>query len=157
MTGFLVALLAVAWGALTGDFGPVNLALGAALAWAALRIAGVEAAFSLGFVRRLPRIGRFALFFAWQLLLANVRVALLVLAPARRLRPAILALPLDVTRDEEIALLANLITLTPGTLSLDVSRDRRFLFVHAVRVDDPEAVRAEIKQGLERRVRELFS
>ena len=157
MTGLVVLVLALAWVALTGEFGPVNLGLGAALAYGVLRIAGVRGQVSLGFVSRLPRIAGFALFFSWQLLLANVRLALLVLAPARRLRPAILAVPLDVTRDEEIVILANLITLTPGTLSVDVARDRSALFVHAVAVDDPEQLRAEIKDGLERRVRELFA
>lgn len=156
MRGLVVPFLALAWEALTGDFGLLNLALGAVLAWAALRLAGAGGELSLHFLRRLPRLVRFAAFFARELLVANLRVALLVIAPGRRLRPALLAVPLDVERDEEIALLANLITLTPGTLSVDVASDRSVLFVHAVTVDDAEALRAGIKQGLERRVRELF-
>ncbi len=61
-----------------------------------------------------------------------------------------------MTSDVEITLLANLVTLTPGTLSLDVSEDRSTLFVHAMFVDDPDVLRREIKHGFERRVLELL-
>jgi multicomponent Na+:H+ antiporter subunit E len=81
----------------------------------------------------------------------------MVLGPHRRLKPALLAVPLDVRSDAEIAMLANLITLTPGTLSVDVAPDRSALYVHCLGVDDPDAMRREIKDGLERRVAELFA
>ncbi len=69
---------------------------------------------------------------------------------------AIVAIPLDAKTDREITLLANLITLTPGTLSLDVSEDRRFLYVHAMFVEDVESFRDSIKNGFERRLLELM-
>ncbi len=72
----------------------------------------------------------------------------------RRIRPAIIAFPLTVTSDAEITLLANLITLTPGTLSVDVSEDRRFLYVHAIDVGDREALIREIRDGFEKKVME---
>ena len=62
--------------------------------------------------------------------------------------------PLDLKSDAGITVLANLITLTPGTLSLDVSPDRKTLFVHALHVEDPDAFRREVKEGFERRVKE---
>jgi multicomponent Na+:H+ antiporter subunit E len=65
-------------------------------------------------------------------------------------------LPLDARTDEEITMLANLVTLTPGTVCLDVSEDRRTMFIHAMFVNDPDELRNEIKQGLERRVLELL-
>ena len=64
-------------------------------------------------------------------------------------------MPLDVKSDAGILLVANLIALTPGTLSLDLSRDRRTLYVHAMFIDDPDALRRELKQGMERRVIEV--
>jgi multicomponent Na+:H+ antiporter subunit E len=72
------------------------------------------------------------------------------------MRPGIIAIPLDARTDLEITLLANLITLTPGTLSLDVSADRRVLYIHVMYIDndDIEAVRRNIKDGFERRVLE---
>ncbi len=84
-----------------------------------------------------------------------MRVAARMLSPNMRLRPGIIAVPLDLERDWQITLLANLITLTPGSLSVDLSEDRRVLFVHLLELDDPEAARREIKDGFERRIRRL--
>jgi len=72
--------------------------------------------------------------------------------------PGVVAIPLDARTDVEIALLANLITLTPGSVTLDLSEDRRVLYVHAMYIDggDVEAYRRAIKEGLERRVLELL-
>jgi multicomponent Na+:H+ antiporter subunit E len=72
--------------------------------------------------------------------------------------PGVVAIPLDARTDAEIALLANLITLTPGSVTLDLSEDRRVLYVHAMYIDggDVEAYRRSVKDGLERRVLELL-
>lgn len=80
------------------------------------------------------------------------------LAPASHVCPGVVAIPLDARTDVEIALLANLITLTPGSVSLDLSEDRRVLYVHAMYIDggDVEAYRRSVKEGLERRVLELL-
>jgi multicomponent Na+:H+ antiporter subunit E len=72
------------------------------------------------------------------------------------MKPGILAIPLDVTRDSEILLLAMLINLTPGSVALDVSDDRKVMYVHVMYIDSPDAARLEIKHGFERRVRELL-
>jgi len=107
--------------------------------------------------RRLVRVIGFAIFFAWELLLANLRVAWAVVRPRAHLRPAIVAVPLDVRSDLAIQLLAATITLTPGTLSLDVSSDRRTLYVHVVDVGDGvEATVAAIKASFERRIKEML-
>ena len=63
---------------------------------------------------------------------------------------------LKVDRNFEITLLANLITLTPGTLSVDVSEDRRTLYVHALDCSDPDRLRRSIADGFERKIREAF-
>jgi multicomponent Na+:H+ antiporter subunit E len=65
-------------------------------------------------------------------------------------------MPLDVRSDAEIVLLANLITLTPGTMTLDVAEDRSFLVIHSIYAQDPEALVAELKGGMEHRVKEVF-
>lgn len=105
-------------------------------------------------LRRPLAVVRLVLLFAWELVLSNIRLAADVLRPRMRMRPGIVAVPLDARTDLEIVLLTNLVTLTPGTLSLDVSRDRRTLYVHAMFVTSPEAMVDEIKQGVERRVLE---
>ena len=89
-------------------------------------------------------------------MLSSLRVARDVISPRPRFRPGIVGVPLDAETDGEITLLACLITLTPGTLSLDVSEDRKTLFVHSMWIGDPDGFRREIKDGFERRVLELM-
>ena len=79
-----------------------------------------------------------------------------VLTPRHRARPAIIEMPLDVKSDAGILLVTNLISLTPGTLSLDVTDDGRTLYVHAMFADDLDALRAQMKNGMERWVIEAL-
>lgn len=148
-------LLAWIWTLLTGQFRPVSFLFGFALGYVALRlvrrVAGPTTYFEKGW-----QLARFASFVLWQLLRANLRVAYEVMTPRMRMRPGIVAVPLDVKTDGAITLLANLITLTPGGFSLDISADRRILYTHNMYADDPDALRREIKEGFERRVLELL-
>ncbi len=105
---------------------------------------------------KLPRLIFFIGFYLKELVLASVRVAHDALTPTHHMRPAMLAIPLDAKTDFEILLLANLISMTPGTVSIDVSTDRRVLYLHAMYVGDPEALRHEIKTTLESRVLALM-
>lgn len=148
-------LLALAWTALTGQFDPINFMSGFILGYLALwlmqRVVGPS-----NYFKKVYQVISFVLFFVVALVQANLRVAYEVLTLAHTMRPGIVAIPLDVKTDAAITLLANLITLTPGTLSLDVSADRRVLYVHTMYVDDVEQFRREIKEGFERRVMEVF-
>jgi multicomponent Na+:H+ antiporter subunit E len=96
------------------------------------------------------------LFFLRELVRANLRLAFDVATPTYHMKPGIVALPLDVTKDSEILLLAMLINLTPGSVALDVSNDRRVMYVHVMYISSPDDARAEIKQGFERRILRLF-
>jgi multicomponent Na+:H+ antiporter subunit E len=156
MTTFLANLLmALVWAAMTGNFALSNLALGFALGYIALylaqRIFGQSAYFG-----RVGRVLRFAAFYFGELFKANWRVATDVVTPRHRSRPGIVAVPLDARTDAEITVLANLLTMTPGTLSIDVSDDRRVLYVHAMFVEDAVEFRREIKENFERRVLEML-
>ena len=95
------------------------------------------------------------LVFLRELIKANLRLAHDVLTPTHYMRPAIIGIPLDARSDFEITLLANLITLTPGTLSLNVSEDRSVLYIHSVYTPDADHLRHTIKESLERRILEL--
>ncbi|REK18424.1 MAG: Na+/H+ antiporter subunit E [Planctomycetota bacterium] len=148
-------LLALAWAFAVGVPSTGNLLLGFALGWGVLWL-GRSILGSGDYTRRIAKIAEFAVFFAWKLLVANIRVARDVLTVKNYMQPAILAVPLDARTDAEIVLLANLISLTPGTLSLDVSHDRRFLYVHSMYTDDPEQAKLQLKQGFERRVLEVL-
>jgi multicomponent Na+:H+ antiporter subunit E len=97
-----------------------------------------------------------AAFFVREILLANVRVAADVLRPDIRIQPAVVGIPLDVTSDAEILLLSMLINITPGSVTIDLSEDRRTLYVHVMHMTSVEATRREIKDGFERRVKLVF-
>lgn len=108
--------------------------------------------------RIVVRIGRaFALLvvFIRDLVVANAVVAWEVLTPRHYMRPGIIGVPLRVRSEMEITLLANLISLTPGTLSLELSEDRTILYVHGLHVRSPEHLRATVWR-LETRVMEVF-
>ena len=149
--------LAVLWCVLTRDAGPLNVAVGLVLGgFAAAFVAPPRVPLRRVFMRA-PATLSLATFFVWEMLVSNLRMARLVLAPAAQLRPAILAVPVEVESDAELALLSNLVTLTPGTLGLDVSEDRQTLFVHVLTADDFDSVRRGIRHGLARRVRRVFA
>lgn len=90
------------------------------------------------------------------IVLANIEVARRILGPEAAIRPQFVWVPLD-TRDQwAITVLAAIVTLTPGTLSADLSRDRRYLLVHAFNMDDEEALIREIKVRYERPLMTIF-
>ena len=156
MTIYLInILLALAWVAITGSATISNFIFGFVLGAGALYLIREQVG-SMGYFSRARRVLSLILLFIFELVLSSVRVAKLVLTPNMNLKPGIFAYPLKVDRDFEITLLANLITLTPGTLSVDVSDDRRFLFVHALDCSDPEQVREDIADGFERKILEAF-
>lgn len=109
------------------------------------------------YFRKIPKAINLGLFFLKEMLVANVKVAFDILTPHYYMRPTIIAVPLRAKTNLEIMLLANMITLTPGTLSIDVSKNRKTLYVHALYVknNDVEKVKQHIKDGFERRLLEL--
>ncbi len=156
MNGFFWnVLLALAWMGLNGEFSNGNFVIGFALGFVILFFAR-QITGSPNYVIKVVQVAGLSLFFIKELIVANLRVAFDVLTPGYRTYPSILALPLDARTDLEITLLANLITLTPGTLSLDVSADRRTLYIHAMYAENPEAVKASIKHGFERRLLQVL-
>ena len=149
------AFLVFAWVAVTGEVSVANLLEGAVLAGLLVLLLRVplRRRFRL---EKVPKALGLLLYFLKEILLSNAAVARSLLSPVSSLSPGIVAVPLDLKSDAGITVLANLITLTPGTLSLDVSPDRKTLFVHALHVEDPDAFRREVKEGFERRVKEVF-
>ena len=93
--------------------------------------------------------------FAYDLVAASLAVARIVLAPHRRNRPAIVAVPVDARTDWGVALFAYLVSLTPGSTCLHVADDRRTLYVHFLDAPDDEARAAGIKALYERRILQL--
>nr|WP_245355564.1 Na+/H+ antiporter subunit E [Rhizobium leguminosarum] len=148
-------LLAIAWVAVTGSASLHNLVFGFLLG--ALALAVIREPFGgTGYLRRARLVLSLAALFLKELSLSAWRVTLTIFSPDMKLKPGIFAFPLTATSDFEITLLANLITLTPGTLSVDVSTDRRTLYVHALDCSDPETSKRNIANGFERKIMEAF-
>ena len=153
--GLLNLLLALGWCAVVGSFTLVDLAVGFLVGYLVLWLVRPLYGPTRYFERFLLLPG-LVLFFLGELVVSSLRVAWDVITPTLHSRPGIVAVPLDLRGDVEITVLANLVSLTPGTLSLEVSDDRRTLYVHAMFADPPQAVRQRIKDGLERRVMEIM-
>jgi len=92
----------------------------------------------------------------YDIVLANIAVARLILGPPGRLKPLFVEVPLVLTQPMSISLLASIITMTPGTVSADLSEGNTYLLVHALDCDDPESLVAEIKQRYEKPLLEIF-
>ncbi|MCL4801614.1 MAG: Na+/H+ antiporter subunit E [Burkholderiales bacterium] len=149
-------VLLVAWLLLNRSADAGHVLLGALLA-VAIPLA-VRRFFHRPVRLRRPRAAvRLALVVLWDIVRANVNVARLVLGPPARLRPVFVEVPLDVEHPIAVALLASIVTMTPGTVSCDPSTDRRRILVHALDVDDPDRLAREIKSRYERPLQEIFA
>ncbi len=99
---------------------------------------------------------RFAGRVLWDIIVANFAVARVVLGPPSAVQPAFVRVSLDVHDDFPVTVLASVISLTPGTVSADIDAERRYLLVHALSVDDTEALVREIKARYEAPIKEIF-
>lgn len=107
---------------------------------------------------RIGKMMSYSLVVIWDIMVANLQVAWIVLTvPNARLRPAWIVIPLELKQPEAITVLAGTITLTPGTVSADLSDEGHSLLVHVLHTDDPDAVRDDIKTRYERRLLEIFA
>ena len=152
MTGFFWnVILAMAWVALTGSLSLWNILVGFVFAYGVLALMQRQIPALKGYSQRVPRFFRFVIFFLKELAVANGRVAFDVATPVWYMKPGVIAFPLQAKTDLEITLVANFISLTPGTLSLDVSDDRKVLYIHAMFMAEEDELRESIRE-LESRI-----
>lgn len=142
-------IFAVAWMAITGTVSLWGLATGFLIGYGALWMIQPLIGSSRYNSRVLAWV-KLIVMFHYELIASSIAVIIDILTPAHRANPAIIEMPLDVKSDAGILLVTNLISLTPGTLSLDVSPDRKTLLVHAMFADDPEALCHSLKSGMEK-------
>ena len=111
-------------------------------------------------IKKIPAFFAFAAFLLWELVVSSLRIAWDVLTPRAYRSPGIIAVPLRAETDSEVAMVANFITLTPGSLSVDAIRDPETnavtLYVHSMFAGDPDELRQSLQEGFERRVLELM-
>jgi multicomponent Na+:H+ antiporter subunit E len=139
------------WVFLTGSYEVSSFTFGFLVGFFIMWIIGSQTGGNK-YVKILPRIISFIFYFLYAVVVANIQVAYEVMTPNLYVKPGIIKIPLDVETNVEISLLANLITLTPGTLSIDVSDDKKVLYVHTMYVEDKEKFIREIKDGFEKRI-----
>jgi len=157
MSLYVVQLLFVAvWLAVTGSLTLANVIFALIVSTLALWLIRHQLPGGRNHWLRLGRVLSLVLLFFKELALSAWKVAVMVTRPKLDVQPGIFAYPLTVTTDFEITLLANLITLTPGTLSVDVSADRKMLYVHAIDCSDIETAKNDIKNGFEKKIMEAF-
>ncbi len=107
---------------------------------------------------RMGKMVLYTLMVMWDIVIANIQVVRIVLfVPNSKLKPAWIVVPLDLKQPEAITVLAGTITLTPGTVSADLSDEGHSLLVHVLHTDDPDAERDGIKTRYERRLLEIFA
>lgn len=149
-----LALIGI-WLLLVNSFAPGQIVLGALLGWA---IPLFTRAFWPDPVRIHKPLAllRFMGVVMWDIAIANLHVARLILGRPSQLRPAFVAMPLALNSDLAISILANTICLTPGTVSALLSPDRKILWIHALDVDDSAALIATIQARYETPLKEVF-
>jgi len=143
-------MLAATWCVLFGGFTPLTVASGLLggyiVLWLLQPLMGTQSSYFLRVIYWIKLL----VLFLYELFASSVHVLWDVITPSHRARPAIIDMPLDVKSEAGLLLVTNLISLTPGTLSLDISPDRKTLRIHAMFADDPDAVIAELKGGMEK-------
>ncbi|HRP61870.1 MAG TPA: Na+/H+ antiporter subunit E [Phycisphaerales bacterium] len=148
-------LLAIVWSLMMEGFTLATLVIGFissyVLLWFLRPLIGGS-----GYFNKMHQIAAFTIFFVRELIVANLRIAWHVVTPSSFFKPGIIAVPLEEQTDLEATLLANVLTLTPGSFSVDLSSDRKVLYVHVMDVDDADRVRQEIKDQYERPFLELL-
>lgn len=109
-------------------------------------------------IRAPVALARYVLLVLWDILVANVQVAkIILLMPNDQIQSRWIAVPIDLTSPEAITLLAGTITMTPGTLTADMSADGRVLLIHSLHAPDPDAIRDDIKARYEARLKRIFA
>ncbi len=160
MTGvFYTFFLAIVWLLVSGEFSAANILTGLAVGFGTVLFSQqVFRDFPKRsipfFFQRVFEITRFVGYVLWEILVSNLRVAATVLG-FRKVRPAVVYLDLEGLNDMQTLILANVITLTPGTLSIEADPDGNGLYVHVMEVDDIDAFKNEIEDGFIRRIRRL--
>ncbi len=114
--------------------------------------------YDLTYFRKLPKaLGLFS-YFVKEMIIANLKIAYDIVTPRMRMTPAVLQLPLSAKTHLEITLLTIIISLTPGTLSLDLDEENHIMYIHSLYLDEGDAdkLRLSIKNGFERRLLEIM-
>lgn len=148
-------LLSFIWVALTGSMYYTNFVFGFMLGFLILWIMNRNES-DRGYFNKVPRIISFIFYFVYEMIKANIQVAYDVMTPKYFMRPGVVRYPMDAETEMEINILSMMISLTPGTLILDISEDKKTIYIHVMYLQDPEKFVKDTKEGLEHRLLEAL-
>lgn len=152
---FLSISLFLVWQALNNGVTGASVVMGLLLAW-------LLPLFTRNFWPNNPPVHRpirfllYVIRVIWDIIVASINVAVIVLNPRRRPKPAFVSFPLELKHPLAISTLAGTISLTPGTVSADISDDKTLLLIHVLDVEDEGALIETIKRNYERPLGEIF-
>jgi len=148
-------MLTFVWVAITGNLSFVNFFFGYGIGYGVLWLIERKAV-DRKYFTRVPKIIGFFFYFIYDMLKANFKIAYDVLTPKYFMRPGIVAFPLAAKTPFEITMLSNVISLTPGTLIIDVSEDQSILYIHVMYLKDPKEFIHNMHNGIEKRLLEIL-
>ncbi|MEO0485788.1 MAG: Na+/H+ antiporter subunit E [Pseudomonadota bacterium] len=143
-------ILTVLWAFFMGSFDTLTLGGGFVLSYALLWLLQPLMGERTSYFLQVWYWCKLIVLFLYELVISSAAVLWDIVTPDHRAQPAIIDVPLDVRSDAGILLVTNLVSLTPGTLCIDVSPDRSTLRIHAMFADDPDAICHDIKSGMEK-------
>ncbi|MAY42459.1 MULTISPECIES: Na+/H+ antiporter subunit E [unclassified Neptuniibacter] len=148
-------MLFIIWLLVNNTVAPGHIVLGAFLALTIpLLTSGMQSP-QPGFRKPFASM-RYMLMVIWDIIIANFEVAQLVIRSSKKLNPAFIAIPLDIQHEFPITILASTVSLTPGTVSAEISEDKKWLYVHVLNLTDKDELITEIKHRYERPLMEIF-
>jgi len=154
-TFIIILSLAIVWIIFTQVINPINIVAAIILAYLLYRFFGLYSKSERRKIKILKILNLIS-FFIGELIIANFKVAIEVIKPKFTMTPAIIAVPLDISKPYELVIFTSLITLTPGSLTLHFSDDNKIVYIHTLYYTTPDEFRAYIKNGFEKKIIEAF-
>lgn len=105
---------------------------------------------------KLPHFVAFVVFLFYEMLISSILLARDIVIPGREFVHGIICIELSLKSDTAVIALVNLVSMTPGSLSIELSEDRRLLYIHAIYLEDPERFRRKVKNQFEKRIQKIF-
>lgn len=150
-------LLSLVWVALTGHLNYINFLFGFFLGfWILWVLARTRDSNEKDYFFKVPRLLLFSVFFLYDMLRANLEVTKEILTPRFQLKPAVIAFEHNLKSDFEITMLCNLIALTPGTMVLKISEDKKYLYIHTFNMKNKAKFVEHLRNGIEKKLIDII-
>lgn len=149
-------LLTFVWVALTGQLNYTNFVFGFIVGFFLLWFLNRKRTSNQDYFMRVPKILAFIMYFLYDMLKANIEVAMDVVTPNYNMKPGIIKFEMDAKTDFEITMLANMVAMTPGTLVIDISKDKKYMYIHVMYLKDIARFKRNLKQRTEKKLLEII-